>query len=106
MYDGTQFVWLGWTVDSNSDTKVTQSAAITTAGEYPVLLGYNTETTSVTNTVNKAAAFTYNPSTKSLTADTFKGKLVGNANTASTLQTARTIALSGDVSGSASFDGS
>ena len=33
------------------------------------------------------------------------GNLSGNAATASTLQTARTIALSGDVSGSASFNG-
>lgn len=32
--------------------------------------------------------------------------LVGNASTASALQTSRTIALSGDVSGSVSFDGS
>ena len=106
MYDGTQFVWLGWTVDSNSDTKVTQSAAITTAGEYPVLLGYDTATTAVTNTVNKAAAFTYNPNTKILTADTFKGALTGNADTATKLKTARTISLTGDVSGSANFDGS
>lgn len=107
MYDGTQFVWLGWTVDSNSDTKVTQSAAITTAGEYPVLLGYGTATTAVTNTVNKATAFTYNPNTKILTAGTFKGKLTGNADTATKLKTARTIALSGGATGTAtSFDGS
>ena len=93
MYDGTQFVWLGWTVDSNSDTKVTQSAAITTAGEYPVLLGYSTATTSVTDTVNKAAAFTYNPNTKILTANTFKGALTGNADTATKLATARKLTI-------------
>ena len=34
------------------------------------------------------------------------GDVTGNATTASTLATARTIALSGDVSGSANFDGS
>lgn len=39
-------------------------------------------------------------------ANTFVGNLSGNANTASKLQTARTIALSGSVTGSASFDGS
>lgn len=50
-----------------SDTKVTQSAVITTAGQYPVILGYNTGTTEVTNTVNKSANLTYNPSTKELT---------------------------------------
>lgn len=41
-----------------------------------------------------------------VTASTFTGNLVGNADTASALQTARTIALSGDLSGSVSFDGS
>ena len=50
-----------------SDTKVTQSAAITTAGQYPVILGYNTGTAAVTNTVNKSANLTYNPSTNELT---------------------------------------
>lgn len=39
-------------------------------------------------------------------ATTFIGALNGNATTASALQTARSIALSGDLSGSASFDGS
>ena len=34
------------------------------------------------------------------------GDLTGNADTATTLATARTISLSGDVAGSASFDGS
>ena len=34
------------------------------------------------------------------------GDLTGNADTASTLETSRTIAISGDVSGSVSFDGS
>lgn len=82
MYDGTQYRFIGWGVDANSDTKVTQAAAITTAGEYPVILGYSTATTAVTNTVNKAAALTYNPSTKVLTATTFKGALSGNATSA------------------------
>ena len=39
-------------------------------------------------------------------ADTFTGALSGNATTASRLATARTISLSGAVSGSASFNGS
>lgn len=39
-------------------------------------------------------------------AGTFEGTLVGNASTASTLATARTISLGGDLSGSASFNGS
>ena len=64
----------GVTVDSirmpsnpNTDTKVTQSAAITTAGNYPLILGYSTATTAVTNTVNKTSTLYYNPSTTLLT---------------------------------------
>ncbi len=38
-------------------------------------------------------------------AGTFEGNLTGNATTATTLQTARTITLTGDVSGSVSFNG-
>lgn len=41
-----------------------------------------------------------------VTADTFKGDLDGNANTATKLATARTISLTGNASGSATFDGS
>jgi hypothetical protein len=40
-----------------------------------------------------------------VTASTFTGPLVGNASTAAALQTARTISLGGDLSGSASFNG-
>lgn len=65
-----------------TDTKVTQAAAITTNGEYPLLLGYDTNTTSLTNTVNKTATLKYNPSTQILTAPTFKGDVIGNADTA------------------------
>ena len=39
-------------------------------------------------------------------AGTFEGALSGNATTATTLQTARSISLTGDVSGSVSFNGS
>jgi len=41
-----------------------------------------------------------------ITANTVNADLAGNATTASSLETARTIALSGAVTGSASFDGS
>jgi len=41
-----------------------------------------------------------------LTATSFSGPLTGNASTATTLATARTITLSGDVAGSVSFNGS
>ena len=45
-------------------------------------------------------------STGNISATSFTGALVGNASTASALQTARTIALTGDVTGSVNFDGS
>ena len=70
------------TQDTNTDTKVTQNAAITTAKNYPVILGYSDATTKVTNVVNKASTLTYNPSTQILTAPTFKGNLDGIAETA------------------------
>ena len=57
--------------------------------------------------LNEDANLTYNPSTNVLTAGTFSGALSGNATTATTLATARTIALTGDVTATGvSFDGS
>ena len=41
-----------------------------------------------------------------VTATSFDGSFTGNADTATQLETARTISLGGDLSGSASFDGS
>lgn len=51
---------------TNTDTKVTQAAVTTSAGNYPVMLGYSTATSEVTNTLNKTALLHYNPSTKLL----------------------------------------
>ena len=53
-------------VGSTGDHKVTQAAAITTSGNYPILLGNTTATTTVTATVNKASTLVYNPNTKKL----------------------------------------
>lgn len=64
-YDGTNWVTV-IDYDSDSNSYVTQAAAITTAGAYPVILGYNTGTTAVTNAVNKTSTLTYNPSTTKL----------------------------------------
>lgn len=50
--------------------------------------------------------FNYNANTNKLTATTFVGSLEGNAATATKLATARTISLTGDVTGSGTFDGS
>ena len=48
---------------------------------------------------------TYNPSTGKITATGFVGALTGNADTATALATARAIEISGDVTGTANFDG-
>lgn len=69
----------------NTDTKVTQAAAITTNGNYPIILGYSTATTAVTNTVNKASALTYNPSTKMLSIDTLDITPTSIANSSNTI---------------------
>ena len=59
----------------NSDKNVQQNAAITTAGEYPVLLAATTATSLVTSTVNKTSTLKYNPSTGVLTATSFSGSM-------------------------------
>ena len=89
-FNGTHWVFISWSYDTNSDTKVQQDAAITTAGEYPVILAYSTSTSKVTNTVKKTSTLKYNPSTQILTAPTFKGALDGNAKTATSADTATT----------------
>lgn len=86
-FDGSHWVFISWSYDSNSDTKVQQNAAITTAGEYPVILAYSTATSKVTNAVNKTSTLKYNPNTKILTAPTFKGALDGNATSADSATT-------------------
>lgn len=47
---------------------VTQNSATTTSGAFPIILGFSTATSAVTNTVNKASTLTYNPSTQGLVA--------------------------------------
>jgi hypothetical protein len=56
-----------------TDTKVTQASAITTNGEYPVLLANSTATTAITGTVNKTSTLKYNPSTQTLSAPNISG---------------------------------
>jgi hypothetical protein len=82
------------TVPANIATSATASAfkvpfantTISTTGNYALLQ-------------DSTATFTYNPSTNTLVAGTFSGALSGNATTATTLATARTI-------GGVSFNGS
>ena len=60
---------------------VTQDAAITTAGEYPIILSKSTATTAETNHVNKAGYLKYNPSSGNLTLSKTSGGLVLNNGT-------------------------
>lgn len=80
-----------------ADTKL---ATISTAGKVA-----NSATTATST--NTASAIVARDASGNFSAGTITADLSGNASTATTLQTARTIAISGDVTGSAtSFNGS
>ena len=78
------------------DTKL---ATISTLGKVS-----NSATTATSS--NTANAIVARNGSGNFSAGTITAALSGNATTATTLQTSRTIALGGDVSGSASFNGS
>lgn len=84
----------------NVDTKVIQTATTSNAS-YPLLLAPKGQTTTTTTTSYFDSGVTLNPSTNTITAN-----ISGNAATATKLDTARTISLTGSVTGSGSFDGS
>ena len=91
-----------YTQDTNTDTKVTNTLATTTKA-------YVTGTTSATTNTGTQVFDTgvyLDTTAGKLVATTFSGSLSGNASTASKLATARTIALTGSVTGSGTFDGS
>ena len=97
--DGTMTVSVPWT-DTNTDTKVTQTVTTSNAA-YPLLLAPSGQTATQTTTAYFDSGVTLNPSTNTISAN-----VSGNAGTTTKLATARTITLSGDVSGSTTFDGS
>lgn len=66
----------------------------------------NSSLTVGTTSISLGSSSTTLAGLTSVTSTSFTGALTGNASTASALQTARTISLSGDVAGSVSFDGS
>lgn len=68
-------------------------------GTYPL-------TVNVNGTIYSHTGITFNGTTGGLSATSFIGSLSGNASTATTLQTARTIGLSGVTSTAQSFNGS
>lgn len=65
----------------------------------------NSTVTVGTTSIALGASSTVLSGLTSVTSTSFVGELTGNASTATALQTARTISLSGDVAGSVSFDG-
>lgn len=111
-YDGTYWVFISWSYDTNSDTKVSQTLD-TSAANYPLLLGYSnnaTTTATVTNTIRRANNMYANPSTGEITATTFIGALSGTASYATnagsankaTSATSATYATTATSAGSAS----
>lgn len=85
-----------WATFGLSRAKGTQNA------NYRVYFSNTTDSDTATQLIYDENNFTYNPSTNTLTVT----KVDGIAAEAKQLTTARTITLSGHVSGSASFDGS
>lgn len=99
--------------DGDNHIRLIKSAIKTT---FPNITGAVTSTHSAINsavtiantatTANSANSVVYRDASGNFSAGTVTAALAGNATTATTLQTARTISLSGDVSGSVSFNGS
>ena len=114
--DGTANVTLTATIQADSvalgtDTTGNYAADVAVSGNGLSITGSAGE--NVSYTVQSNATSTESPSTivfrdsnRNFSANTITAALVGNASTATTLQTARTISLSGDVVGSVSFNGS
>lgn len=74
-YDGTSWNLVGdINVDTNTDTKVTQTAT-TTSADYRVLFSGTADDTSRAETARKSSNLKFNPSTGTLTATTFSGAL-------------------------------
>ena len=71
-----------------------------------IYFGWCNNTAINAGTNNFTNQMLWNASSNTLSCATFSGALSGNASSASKLATARTIALSGSVTGSATFDGS
>jgi hypothetical protein len=114
--NGTSNVTLTATVQPNSvalgtDTTGNYAANVTVSGNGIAITGSAGENVSYNissnaTTLNTASTIVLRDALGSFTATNVTADLVGNAATASKFLNARTIALSGDVAGSISFDGS
>ena len=113
--DGSANATLTATIAANSVALGTDTTgnyvAGATAGSYVLVSGTAGEGWSPTIAVDATSANTASKvvardASGNFSAGTITAALAGNASTASTLATARTISLTGDVTGSTSFDGS
>lgn len=89
---------------TNTDTKVNQTSS-TTNSAYPLLASASTSPTSgAANTAIYNTGVTINPSTKTITATTFSGNATSatSATTATKFASAQSVALTGEVTGTAS----
>lgn len=97
---------INFTLPSASTDENVKQTLSTDSNYYPLLASDSIDVTSKTASAIIADGITLDPATKSLIASLFVGNLQGNADTATKLETARTISLTGAVSGNAVFDGS
>ena len=115
-FNGGSDVTITTTVQANSvalgtDTTGNYAGSVAVSGNGLTLTGTAGEGTAYTVASNATALATANTivfrdGSRNFAANTITAALTGNASTATTLQTARTITLSGDVAGSVSFNGS
>ena len=89
----------------NADISASAAIADTKLATISTASKVSNSATTATN-ANTASAIVARDASGNFTAGTITAALSGNASTASTLETARTISISGDVSGSVSFNGS
>ena len=112
-FDGSGDVTITATVQANSvalGTDTTGNYMVDIAEGTGVTITHtpgeaSTGTIAIGQDVGTTADVTFNTVTADVTGD-LTGNVTGNADTATTLQTSRTISLGGDLSGSASFNGS
>ena len=89
----------------NADISASAAIADTKLATISTASKVSNSATTATN-ANTASAIVARDASGNFAAGTVTAALSGNASTASTLETARTISISGDVSGSVSFNGS
>jgi cytoskeletal protein CcmA (bactofilin family) len=95
--------------DTGTDGVALLSDTLTFAGTNGLSAAVTNNAVTITSnatSANTALAIVKRDASGNFSAGTINAALAGNASTATTLQTARTITLSGDVAGSVSFNGS